>query len=75
MRKAILAICCVAAFGIVGVGEASAFEQRSGNDAPQITEHHWGRGYHRGGGRGWGGGHRGGGWRGGCYGGGYQSGY
>lgn len=67
MRKAILAFCCAAAFGLAFIGDAVAYERLS-DSTPQITEHHWGggRGYHRGG---WGGGRRS--WGGGCYGGGY----
>lgn len=67
MRKAILAFCCAAAFGVALMSDVSAFERRA-DATPEITEHHWGRGYYRHGGGGWGRG------RGGCYGGGYYGG-
>ena len=65
MRKLFMTVCCVAAIGFATVGEAVAYEAPAGKGEAQITEHHWGRGYHRGGGRGY---------RGGCGGGYYYGG-
>lgn len=68
MKKLVLALSLVAVLGLSGVTLAS--EATPAQDDQQITEHHWGRGYSRGGRRGgWG---HGGGWhRGGGY---YQDG-
>lgn len=67
MRKFILAMCVIGAFGFGFIGESSAAESMRPVDGQQITEHHHGRGYSRGGRRG-GGWHNGGGYYGGGYG-------
>ena len=70
MKKSLLALCLTVAFGVAFASESYAASEPVRTDSdPQITEHHWGGGYHRGRGRGWNGG--GGGWGGGCGGGGY----
>lgn len=56
MRTLILAVCLGAAF-VFAVPHFAVADEFDGD--ARITQHHWGRGYHRGGRRG---GHRGGGY-------------